>query len=379
MSSGDGRPMERDAWLTALTEVLSRHRAEKLTGWLLVAPEIKQKKLRNVAASLELPDDEEVVGLMDATVTGSAKRSLALGVDGIYFNTLGGGETGIRQIAYSSLVEADFDTSVDSEVRLGDASLAVLAPNDDVATLLRHVAFLYEARQSEPGWTQGEQPMDDAASGAERLVAEADRRLDRHRATSGTALEVRRFLAGAWALRIAQLLEIHAHADGPVFVAPDIPLKKLRTAIERYEIPDDETVIGLLDWTALGSAKDGLLYGLRGIYLRGGPISPPGPHTIPYPQLGSADLPIDDTEEIRIGAVSFSTEDEAEPPATEILRALAGLVVSWRGALDGHVELFSVDQIDQERFERTAVPVAKEAKTKFEVIGEIAEQLSGLE
>lgn len=53
-----------------------------------------------------------------------------------------------------------------------------------------------------------------------------------------------------------------------VLVAPDIPEKKLNNAIPRYEVPPTELVIGLIDATVFGSAKEGLIFGSQGVYFK---------------------------------------------------------------------------------------------------------------
>ncbi|MDQ7778201.1 MAG: hypothetical protein RDV41_00635 [Planctomycetota bacterium] len=49
-------------------------------------------------------------------------------------------------------------------------------------------------------------------------------------------------------------------------VAPDIPPKKLAAALKSCGVPSAERVLALLDCTVLGSATDGLLVGLEGVY-----------------------------------------------------------------------------------------------------------------
>jgi len=57
------------------------------------------------------------------------------------------------------------------------------------------------------------------------------------------------------------------HSD--FFVAPDIPGDKEKNARQALDIPRDEQVLGLIDCTFLGSAKDSLVFGTKGIYFRG--------------------------------------------------------------------------------------------------------------
>ena len=56
--------------------------------------------------------------------------------------------------------------------------------------------------------------------------------------------------------------------DGGFYIDGSIPEKKLKNAIEKYSIPYNESVIGLIDTTLMGSAKNGLALCLNGIYWR---------------------------------------------------------------------------------------------------------------
>jgi len=52
------------------------------------------------------------------------------------------------------------------------------------------------------------------------------------------------------------------------FVSPKIPTKKLANACASCNIPRNERILGLIDCTVFGSAKDALLFGTKGIYYR---------------------------------------------------------------------------------------------------------------
>ena len=53
---------------------------------------------------------------------------------------------------------------------------------------------------------------------------------------------------------------------GSFYIEESIPEKKLKNAIDKYKVPFNESVIGLIDTTLFGSAKEGLAFGLKGLY-----------------------------------------------------------------------------------------------------------------
>lgn len=64
-----------------------------------------------------------------------------------------------------------------------------------------------------------------------------------------------------------KISQICAQYSGPGYHVEDsIPDKKLKTAKECFPIPSAEKVIALVDGTVLGTAKNGLIIGRKGIY-----------------------------------------------------------------------------------------------------------------
>lgn len=83
-----------------------------------------------------------------------------------------------------------------------------------------------------------------------------------------TVADIEAYVANAgFDLRVRKILRDATHLDC-LYVAPTIPAKKLANAREQTEVPADETVIGLLDATFFGSAKQAIVFGRRGIYYR---------------------------------------------------------------------------------------------------------------
>jgi len=68
---------------------------------------------------------------------------------------------------------------------------------------------------------------------------------------------------------IADLFHARVEAGTGIFVHPDIPSDKLQNARNKYaSIAEDEAILGLVDNTVMGSAKEGLLLTVRGICWR---------------------------------------------------------------------------------------------------------------
>ncbi len=380
MSTSTMSAAESTAWTLALTEVLGIH-GEDIWD-LHVAPDIKEKKLRNATAFYAMPDDERVLGLLDSTAMGSAKTGLAFGVHGVYFRNSTGSSAGTHAAPYSKLPGCDFDAGDKNEVGLPEAAFWIGASSVKVAALFRSLVHLLGAWHEQTDNLPDALPPGEVEAHSERVVADWQLRREREVILSETELEARGALAGAWALRLAAHLEAHRSTLGDeMWVAPDIPVKKLRTAIGRYDVPDDEVAIGLCAYT--GSAKDGVLYGLRGIYLRTWEASPSGTYAVPYAQLaglaldGDGNGDGDEASEVQVGDFSVPADDETKAAIVEVIRSVADLVRSWQGALDEHVTDFSDEQIDIERFEKTAVRHAKDAQTKFEMATDVIQELGG--
>jgi hypothetical protein len=87
--------------------------------------------------------------------------------------------------------------------------------------------------------------------------------------------------------------------------APNIPDRKLRNALERTKDvrAANDTVVALLDTTVLGSAKESLIFGLRGIYYRTSWTRSKGLRVnfIPYEKLAVTPISLVDRYEVSIG------------------------------------------------------------------------------
>lgn len=99
------RPLADDGDLgTAILELLRREAADTLH----LAPQIPVGKLHNARRYSVVPLDEDILGLLDCTVFGSATHSLLFGYRGIYYyNDWACSISGPGAISYHGLAHAD--------------------------------------------------------------------------------------------------------------------------------------------------------------------------------------------------------------------------------------------------------------------------------
>lgn len=114
--------------------------------------------------------------------------------------------------------------------------------------------------------------------------------------------------------KILRALKKHLPQDG-LFVAPDIPVKKLNAARRSCRVPSSEQILGLIDCTTLGSAKNCLLLGRHAAYFHNawsGKSS--GAGTIPYEDFchrsfgdgGFQEVSLDRNQHLNISGCSLS-------------------------------------------------------------------------
>ena len=111
-------PLPRPGAL-ADTVVLGILRGVGAVHGLYVAPDIPPKKLQNAQVSCQVPADEQILGLIDATVFGSAKNGLAFGTRGVYYHNSWGKLPGTHAVAYQEFLRRSFAGAGRSEVAIG--------------------------------------------------------------------------------------------------------------------------------------------------------------------------------------------------------------------------------------------------------------------
>jgi hypothetical protein len=271
---GVDSPLREEAILEVLRSALPRRD-------LYVIPDIPADKMKNARQCCALPSDEKVLGLLDATAKGSARNGLLFGLDGIYWNNdWTGKKPGPGSLAYAEMARRTFEQDGMFEIRLGanqSFCAACLHHLDSIIDLLYAVSLLF--------WKE-----------LDLLDTDRD--------------QLRKTLCGVLA----------NYADKPsVSLDPDIPPSKLENAKKACEVPQEETILALVDCTALGSAKDCLMFGNEGIYWHNPRSSKsPGRGAIPYGDLAhrqfekpkySYDIHLGDNLYINTASSQFSRDD----------------------------------------------------------------------
>ena len=86
-----------------------------------VYPNIPDKKLSNALKTCEVPEEEKILAIIDATVMGNAKHCLAIGQGGIYVHNDWSGKTpGRHYYSYKDFLTLNIERSGAYEVMLGN-------------------------------------------------------------------------------------------------------------------------------------------------------------------------------------------------------------------------------------------------------------------
>lgn len=76
------------------------------------------------------------------------------------------------------------------------------------------------------------------------------------------------------------------------YTMDNIPLDKLQTAINRYPVDLEDTPVALIDTTVFGSAKNGMVIGLKGAYWKNDRMNETGRNFISWEELADSDKPV---------------------------------------------------------------------------------------
>lgn len=263
---------------------------------LWVSPEVPAKKERNARRTCEVPASELVLGLVDATVFGSAKNALIFGLEGLYLHNDSTAETpGASRVQWHELEWGRVGRVRSQSLRVAPGCLLDLSgsscPADTLVALLRELA------------TEFGTPAGVEDDGADLPVEQ----------------------------RIARLLHTHDEVSD-LYVAPRIPAEKLANAREACGVPTEEEVIGLVDCTVFGSAKHAVVLGTTGIrYHNPWSGQQPGAHALTYAELARRPIRSGDAGSVDLGeGDNVDMSGSAVPPETliPILTTLA----RWFGA-----------------------------------------------
>jgi hypothetical protein len=230
-------------------KILNVLRAAPPIVGLHVAPDIPPGLVETARRCAGIPSEERVLGLLDCTAFKSAKDCLVFGWSGIYWHNGFGSKTpGRWSLSYEDMARRAFEDGPMCEIHMGENQyLRIILNRGDIIALLYAVATLF--------WKE----------------------LDLLGADHALLQRTLRSVLARWA------------SQEDVHLEPNIPSKKLANAIRSSGAPPDETIVGLVDCTTLGSATDCLMFGLDGLYWHNGSASKsPGPGSLGYSELATA-------------------------------------------------------------------------------------------
>ncbi len=100
--------------------------------------------------------------------------------------------------------------------------------------------------------------------------------------------------------RIKEILAKHGKDISELYLADNIPTNKMNNAKNKCEITEDETIIGILDLTLLGSAKNCFVFGSTGIYFHNSIFSKNrGTYYFSYDSLKNCNFELEGKYEIK--------------------------------------------------------------------------------
>jgi outer membrane protein assembly factor BamD (BamD/ComL family) len=131
--------------------------------------------------------------------------------------------------------------------------------------------------------------------------------------------------------KILDVLKRFASRSSHLHLDPDIPAKKLRNGRKACEVPESEQILGLLDFTVFGSAKDCLLFGCRDVYYANGFNYPNTKVKVSYTEFPvrvfedkDGDVSVGRGLILRVGGCGFS---DCSAAVTELLNAVKDLII----------------------------------------------------
>lgn len=294
---------EAIAWASALALFLDGA-SDVLSDVLFIGPALEKKNRAAVMKRCEVPPGDTVIAALRLTDE-SQRHDVAFGLQAVYVCDADD-STAVWPYAALGNVDPGEDTFMPREY-FGPTDVAMFSQN----VLAQVCGYVDGAEESLEALRQ-----DLAARHADFDVLEPA-------VQQRVALDIE--TRHAYFERFTPALEQLLGDSGLVFlsVGSDISAKKMRNAFERYEVPWTETAVGIIDTTVFGSAKDGMMFGIDGVYMHNPYGSSPGAHYVPYDAMSPFGIGVDpDTSgEVVIGDVSFSTAS-AEPTAALLLDVL---------------------------------------------------------
>jgi hypothetical protein len=117
-----------------------------------------------------------------------------------------------------------------------------------------------------------------------------------------------------------------------LFIAPNIPPKKLENGCAKCGVPASETIFALIDTTSFGSAKNCLLFGREGIYFHNDwSATTPGSFAIPYREFVARAVSKGSWCEIRFGPKECVDTAGSNMPTAKALAILCAVQKALQG------------------------------------------------
>lgn len=297
-------------WAMGVVAILDNY-VDVFAGAMAVSPKIPAKVAAKTRKDCAIPAHDIVLGRF-GDLERSEEGYLAFGLLGMYFSDGAEHAPDGHHVPYRSLPamgDDPFELQESFREQKGDVEFAYPWHDGPQSQDNAIVELLWDLRMDAEEYA-------DELSDAERgIVAAEDSAGTLETVVGGLVAADSKARAQSrrrWVEALTKLLGKLASDMYGLLVDPDIPEKKQRNAWERYEIPASEKPLGLIDTTLMGSAKEGLVFGIHGVYLHnpGGNTSP-GAHFVSYDDFPSTDFAATDGRlnkyDVRVGDVYFCT------------------------------------------------------------------------
>jgi hypothetical protein len=154
--------------------------------------------------------------------------------------------------------------------------------------------------------------------------------------------------ADAWHLSLAGFLVEQLEDEEGVFrLKPDIAKDVLRAASASYEVPNDETLVGMFADFTDQPELFGILFGRRGIYFNNDPVgSSSDAHAVPYSSFPAREFS-PDIEWLRLGDDLVLVTMGAGETLAPVFRRLGDLFEHSRAALEERDELLTAEEVEE--------------------------------
>lgn len=265
---------------------------------VVLGADLTPDTLELARTAAKAPARDTYLGLIDLTAFGSCKEAILFGSRGIHFPPCSPNATPHDcHLKYQEFVGRDFSGGPPNRLVL-DAD-RVLDINN-LSSQKRHVvSILHAISQLITGYDPSRQP-EPAADEEEPEVEPTDASPSPLQSPEpGPMAEPVTYEDPKQLVR--SVLAAHAGKPG-LFLQGSIPDKKAMNARATCQVPPREILLGLIDLTVFGSAKNCLVFGTSGIYFHNaGTGTTPGTFFVPYAEFPHHDFGREPASELAMG------------------------------------------------------------------------------